>query len=130
MFHFKRKFVDKFNCNIFYFKIKVLGLSVLLNNQIKSIVCFDTFILIEGQNKIRLSIKTSVLRKSCPCAFCAGEKDVFGNKYTASNPTSLSVESFKIISYSLVGLYGVRFTWGDNHSDGIYTYDLLKKLNE
>ena len=28
-----------------------------------------------------------------------------------------------------IGHYAIRILWGDNHSDGLYTYDMLRKLN-
>ena len=68
-----------------------------------------------------------LLRKSCPCAFCSGEKDVFGNIYKGDTK-SLSKEANKISSFSFVGRYGIKFVWGDGHSDGIYTFDFLKHL--
>jgi len=28
-----------------------------------------------------------------------------------------------------VGHYAIRITWGDGHSDGIFTHDFLRKLD-
>ena len=28
-----------------------------------------------------------------------------------------------------VGHYAIRITWGDGHNDGIFTHELLRKLN-
>ena len=67
------------------------------------------------------------LRKSCPCAWCTGEKDVFGNIYRGEK-SSLPAQSFKIASFEKVGLYGIRFFWEDGHRDGIYTITLLRSL--
>ncbi|MBO7391803.1 MAG: DUF971 domain-containing protein [Verrucomicrobia bacterium] len=36
--------------------------------------------------------------------------------------------SKKRVECELVGGYGLRLTWGDGHSAGIYTYDTLRGL--
>ena len=72
-------------------------------------------------------LKTRSLRKSCPCAWCSGEKDVFGNVY-AGTDKNLKKEAYLLVRFEKVGLYGVRFFWGDGHKDGIFTYDLLNSL--
>jgi len=72
-------------------------------------------------------IKLVLLRQSCPCAFCSGESSVFGQvSFPAKKDLSLS--SCDLKSFSFVGLYGVRFVWGDGHSDGIFTFNYLKAL--
>ena len=73
-------------------------------------------------------ISLKKLRKMCPCAFCSGEKDVFGNVYKGK--PSLSENSYHLLRFEKVGLYGVRLFWVDGHHDGIYTYEMLKKLTE
>ena len=92
-----------------------------------SIECFESFILFnwEGGPEICLDLKT--LRECCPCAFCSGETDVLGNVY-AGNKKQLSKEGFVLKGYSFVGLYAVRFIWGDGHSDGLFSFDLIKKI--
>ncbi len=67
------------------------------------------------------------LRRACPCAYCAGETDVLGN--VARGPKiSLQPSAFDLRSFDLVGAYAIRPVWGDGHSSGIYSYELLKKL--
>ena len=86
-------------------------------------------IVLKLEEGLEVSITLDVLRKSCPCANCAGEKDVFGNIY--KGPTKeLNDSAFKIQQLSLVGHYAIRIFWKDGHSNGIYTFDLLKNLNE
>ena len=29
-----------------------------------------------------------------------------------------------------IGHYAIRIFWGDRHSDGLYTYEILRKLGE
>tara|TARA_B100000029_G_scaffold498848_1_gene568288 strand:+ start:583 stop:891 length:309 start_codon:yes stop_codon:yes gene_type:complete len=74
-------------------------------------------------------IPCKVLRNACPCAYCSGETDVFGNIYIGEGirKTDLAYEIQKIES---VGHYAVRIYWKDNHNSGIYPFELLRKLNE
>ena len=94
--------------------------------KIKTVSIFinEVAILWDGAPPSCISFKA--LRFACPCALCSGEKDVFGNVYKGTQ--KLSNNSFNILRYEKVGLYGLRFFWGDNHHDGIYTYDLLISL--
>ena len=92
-----------------------------------SFVFFDSFVLIKWDSGDETVLSFKALRLSCPCAFCSGEKDVFGNKYIGEKK-KLPSSAYLINKYSLVGLYGVKFYFEDGHSDGIYTFDLLKSL--
>ena len=99
-----------------------------MNFSIKSIVFYDSLVAISWVGGASDYIDLSFLRNACPCAFCSGEKDVFGARYIGEKKT-LPNKAFIIIKYSFVGLYGVRFFWKDGHRDGIYTLKLLKSLN-
>ena len=96
---------------------------------IKSIVVFEKELALKLSDGSDLFVNLADLRKVCPCAGCSGETDVFGNTYIGENK-KLVLDAFKVVKYSFVGLYGVRFFWGDGHRDGIYTFDLLKSLNK
>ena len=93
---------------------------------INTISIFLNEVAIIWENKSAGYINLKKLRDSCPCAFCSGEKDVFGNVYKGS--PVLSGKSYRITRYEKIGLYGIRFFWEDHHQDGIYTYDLLLAL--
>ncbi len=84
-------------------------------------------IKLDGNLEILITLKN--LRKACPCAHCNGEKDVFGNIYKGPSK-KLNDSSFKIRQLSLVGNYAIRVFWEDGHSNGIYTFNLLKSLSE
>lgn len=73
-------------------------------------------------------IEYKMLRNACPCAYCSGETDVFGNVYIGKGirRTALAYEVDKI---ELVGHYAIRIYWKDNHNSGIYPFELLKSLN-
>lgn len=67
------------------------------------------------------------LRRSCPCAACAGEADVLGRLHKGAS-APCKPESFQLIRFEAVGGYAVNFTWADGHNSGIYPYPLLRKL--
>ena len=63
------------------------------------------------------------LRFSCQCAMCrhetTGEKLISLEKIPAD---------INLVKAELVGNYALHFTWSDNHTTGIYTYEYLRKL--
>ena len=82
---------------------------------------------LSGSSEILIDLKK--IREACPCAHCNGEKDVFGNTYKIDRAGPLLKKSFKIRFLKPVGNYAIKIIWEDNHSNGIYTFDLLKKLS-
>ena len=63
------------------------------------------------------------LRWQCPCAGCVDEwsgQRVLREEDVPGNVGAVSVE--------LVGRYACRVRWSDGHSDGIYTFESLRKL--
>jgi len=68
------------------------------------------------------------LRRSCPCATCGGEPDVLGH---VQRPlVSYSPYSFELRSFRFVGGYALQPTWNDGHDTGLYSFPLLRKLDE
>ena len=67
------------------------------------------------------------LRRSCPCAGCKGETDIFGNVY--KNPaTKLSESAFQLRKMISVGGYAIQPVWADGHATGIFSFDYLKRV--
>ena len=69
------------------------------------------------------------LRRACPCAGCCGEPDIDGHvdkPHVSYDPA----RSFRLQSYALVGGYAFQPIWGDGHSTGLYTFDLLRRLGQ
>ncbi|MBV8901013.1 MAG: DUF971 domain-containing protein [Verrucomicrobia bacterium] len=66
------------------------------------------------------------LRLACPCALCAGERDLFGREYR--HRQELTEKSFVLKKCQLVGGYALQPTWGDGHNTGIYSFAYLKSL--
>ena len=73
-----------------------------MNKIITSIDCYDSMVAVAWEGGSVGYKALGLLRKSCPCAFCSGEKDVFGNIYKGE-PQSLSKEANKISSFAFVG---------------------------
>ena len=66
------------------------------------------------------------LRRICPCASCQGEPDAMGR---VLKPQVIYTEkSFQAVKIQQVGGYALQVTWGDRHSSGIYTFDLLRRF--
>ena len=73
-------------------------------------------------------IALKALRNCCPCAFCSGEKDVLGNVYKGPK-RELGETAYEALNVERIGHYAIRIFWGDGHADGLYTYDMLRKLD-
>ena len=65
----------------------------------------------------------TALRWLCPCAYCRGEAGMPG--WLDSAPT-LTAEQVRMTDIHLVGNYAVSPHWGDGHSTGFYTFNLLR----
>ena len=95
---------------------------------IQSINLFKNEVAFIWKDETTSVIKNSVLRQKCPCAFCSGERDVFGNKYGGENiKTKKNIE---IIKFEKIGYYGLQFFFSDGHKDGIYTFSFLKNMGD
>lgn len=69
------------------------------------------------------------LRRLCPCAGCAGERDLFGR--LAKPPQKPFVPaSFQVAALTPVGGYALQVTWKDGHGDGLYPWTKLREWAE
>jgi len=65
------------------------------------------------------TIAFDALRRNCPCATCQ-----------ALDPTRvLNDAAMDLLDVQSTGNYALRFTWGDGHRDGIYTWQTLRSLS-
>jgi DUF971 family protein len=67
------------------------------------------------------------LRRHCPCAGCAGERDIMGNVYKAPDKP-LTPQAFELRSIQHIGGYAIQPRWGDGHSTGLFAFDYLQRL--
>ena len=96
---------------------------------IENILLAGTELAIKWGDETESFILQKTLRDCCPCAFCSGEKDVLGNVYKGPKK-ELTETAYEGVNLERIGHYAVRIFWGDRHSDGLYTYNLLRKLSE
>lgn len=68
-----------------------------------------------------------LLRAFCPCANCQGHQGPI--EWTGATD-SLPEGAFDLSEIEEVGQYAVRFTWGDGHSTGIYSFPYLRRLGD
>jgi DUF971 family protein len=69
------------------------------------------------------------LRDGCPCAGCKGETVLFRTYIPPSVPSN-TPGRYVLKAAELVGSYAIKFTWGDGHDLGIYTWEHLRSLSE
>jgi DUF971 family protein len=67
------------------------------------------------------------LRRRCPCALCAGEKDILGKVYQGA--AKLVPASFQLKRCTVVGGYAIQPEWMDSHGSGIYSFSYLRSLD-
>ena len=67
------------------------------------------------------------LRRNCPCAFCAGEPDLFGRLPPRPEP-QLTAASVDLRAVERVGNYAMQFNWADGHSWGLWTHERLRSF--
>ena len=68
------------------------------------------------------------LRRYCPCASCGGEPDVLGR--IERPQVSYGPRSFALRGFRFIGGYALQPTWDDGHDTGLYTFKLLRALDE
>ncbi len=86
----------------------------------------DKHLIIKWNDASQSGIKLANLRRNCPCAICASEREEQSSSYIPI----YSDEQLSIKDVRLVGNYAVGITWKDNHNTGIYNFEHLKKLSE
>jgi len=66
------------------------------------------------------------LRAASPSASNQGERDIFGHRYGGDGPRNFP--DVRVLGWSKVGNYAIRFDFSDGHNTGLYTYDYLRGL--
>ena len=99
------------------------------NLAINDVLLMDTELAVKWNDDRESYISLQLLRDHCPCAFCSGETDAFGNVYKGPQQ-NLGETAYKAVNLERIGHYALRIFWGDRHSDGLYTFELLRKLGD
>ena len=66
------------------------------------------------------------LRAASPSAETAGERVIFGHQYGGGG--SKKFPGVRVVGWTQIGNYALRFTFSDGHNTGLYAYDYLRKL--
>ena len=87
----------------------------------------NDMLLLKWDNDFEHVLLIKSIRDNCPCASCAGEKDVFGNVYKGP-PQIKTGDSYILSGIQPVGYYALRPFWADGHSTGIFSFEFLFHL--
>jgi DUF971 family protein len=79
------------------------------------------------EDGLEVYLLVAQLRDHCPCALCQGEQ-VFDRYILPVRVVSPGM--YELLRLEPVGNYGLRAVWGDGHSTGIYSWELLRRLCE
>ena len=75
-------------------------------------------------------IPLAQLRKACPCAACAAEREQAEQRVLPIVRDSAAQRAMAIVANAeLVGRYALRVVWKDGHDAGIYDFGLLSSLS-
>ena len=96
--------------------------------KLKTCNIFPNGLAIQWVDQAETFIEYKKLRDACPCAYCSGETDVFGNIYIGKGIRKTQ-SAYEVDKIELVGHYAIRVFWKDNHNSGIYPFELLQKLD-
>ena len=96
---------------------------------IENILLVGTEMAVKWSDETESFINLKLLRDNCPCAFCSGEKDVLVNVYKGPKK-ALGGIAYEAVNLERIGHYAVRIFWGDRHSDGLFTYEMLRKIEQ
>jgi DUF971 family protein len=94
---------------------------------INDLLLTNSELAIKWSDKSESFVDLKTLRSCCPCAFCSGETDALGNVYKGPK-RELGEAAYEATNYERIGHYAIRIFWGDRHADGLYTYEMLRKL--
>ncbi len=71
-----------------------------------------------------------LLRKECPCALCAEQREAAPKQPMLTVLTGPVVKSGEVQAKEVkpVGRYAINFVWSDGHDSGIYSFAYLRSL--
>jgi ATP-binding protein involved in chromosome partitioning len=81
-------------------------------------------LIVRWGDGVATTIPYRALRLACRCAACQDEMTGKPILDPASVPEDVGVREAEP-----TGLYGIRFTWTDGHSTGIYTWERIRALS-
>ena len=81
-------------------------------------------LLVDYVDGLSIAYPTKYLRGFCPCARCQGHG---GGPATWTPPAS--ERGWVVENVSPVGTYAFCIVWGDGHDTGIYSFEMLRKMD-
>jgi DUF971 family protein len=84
-----------------------------------------TSLFITWSDGRRSELPLRFVRERCPCAGCVEEWTGRRTVDVAAIPADI-----RPLQIDPVGRYAVRVSWSDGHSTGIYSWDVLRALDE
>lgn len=70
---------------------------------------------------VRSVIPFRTLRDRCPCARCRTSRE------QGRRPLEMALTT-KLLGWKRLGNYALHFSWGDSHSEGIFSYEYLREI--
>ena len=81
-------------------------------------------VVVRWSDGIEAEFPIEELRMNCPCAECRSRRD----RGEPAWRRNLLAPPLAIVDASLVGAWGISFTWSDGHATGIYPWDGLRRM--
>ncbi len=81
-------------------------------------------LLINWDDETETKIELKKLRRLCPCATCATNREEQSESYIPL----FSSDQIKVSRIFEVGSYAIGITWNDGHNTGIYEFPYLNYL--
>ena len=79
------------------------------------------------EDGVHTSYTGEQLRWACPCAECRGEA---GSPGRLDRVKSLSADDLRVKDVNLIGQYALQIAFESGHATGLYSFRLLRNLND
>ena len=97
-----------------------------MTNGIENVCMIGDELAIRLEGGREMYFPLPLLRRACPCARCQGEPDAMGR--VVKPLIEFGAGAFQLERFEMVGGYGLRLFWQDQHGTGIYSIAYLEKL--
>jgi DUF971 family protein len=109
------------------FPLTTMGRVTLMQLGLENMTIIGHELALRWNDGIESYFPLEFLRRRCPCALCAGEKDILNEVHKGT--LKLVPTSFQLKRCTVVGGYGIQPEWMDGHGSGIYSFSYLRSLD-
>ncbi|MGD8374741.1 MAG: DUF971 domain-containing protein [Acidobacteriota bacterium] len=95
------------------------------NETLRGAELLGTVLLLHWADGHEGELPLETARAHCPCAACGGERMP---RQTPPLRMASATSRDEVVAIRTVGRYALQFEWRDGHSDGIYSFELLRSL--